>query len=115
MILPLRNEGIFTPPGTQGTLVIPSNIGGAHWGGAAVDPDRQVAVVPVNRIAVMVQLIPREEYHAQGFEEVDSRLGLDYECNPMYHTPYVIRRRLLFGCDRLSCSPTPFRSLVSAE
>jgi quinoprotein glucose dehydrogenase len=29
----LRNEGIFTPPSVQGTLVLPSNIGGAHWGG----------------------------------------------------------------------------------
>ena len=26
----LRNEGIFTPPSTRGTLVMPSNIGGAH-------------------------------------------------------------------------------------
>lgn len=115
MILPLRNEGIFTPPGTQGTLVIPSNIGGAHWGGAAVDPDRQVAVVPVNRIAAMVQLIPREEYHAEGFEEEDSRLGLDYEYNPMYHTPYVIRRRLLLGLDGLPCSPPPFGALVAVD
>ena len=59
----LRNEGIFTPPSLEGTLVIPSNIGGAHWGGLAVDAARQLAVVPVNRIAAEVQLIPREEYH----------------------------------------------------
>ena len=54
----LRNDGIFTPPSTRGTLVLPSNIGGAHWGGVAVDPVRQIAVVPVNRVAAMVQLIP---------------------------------------------------------
>ncbi|HEY9519883.1 MAG TPA: PQQ-binding-like beta-propeller repeat protein, partial [Gemmatimonadales bacterium] len=47
----LRNEGVFTPPSLEGTLVVPSNIGGAHWGGVAVDPVRQIAVVPVNRIA----------------------------------------------------------------
>ena len=58
----LRNEGIFTPPSVKGTLVLPSNIGGAHWGGVAVDPERQIAVVPVNRIAAMVQLIPREGF-----------------------------------------------------
>src|SRR2546425_1951830 len=29
----LRNEGIFTPPSVRGTFVLPSNIGGAHWGG----------------------------------------------------------------------------------
>src|SRR5207302_10110210 len=59
----LRNDGIFTPPSVRGTLVMPSNIGGAHWGGVAVDPVRQIAVVPVNRIAAVVQLIPREGFH----------------------------------------------------
>ncbi|HWE44100.1 MAG TPA: PQQ-binding-like beta-propeller repeat protein [Gemmatimonadaceae bacterium] len=29
-IASLRNEGIFTPPSTEGTLVVPSNVGGAH-------------------------------------------------------------------------------------
>ena len=29
---------------------MPSNIGGAHWGGVAYEPARQIAVVPVNRI-----------------------------------------------------------------
>ena len=57
-IAPLRNEGIFTPPSLEGTLVIPSNIGGAHWGGVAIEPSRQLAIVPVNRIPAMVQLIP---------------------------------------------------------
>ena len=55
----LRNEGIFTPPSLEGTLVIPSNIGGAHWGGVAADENQSgIVVVPVNRVAAMVQLIP---------------------------------------------------------
>ena len=37
MIAGFRNEGIFTPPSLEGTLVMPSNIGGAHWGGVAAD------------------------------------------------------------------------------
>src|SRR5204862_5226093 len=40
-IASLRNDGIFTPPSVRGTFVMPSNIGGAHWGGVAVDPVRQ--------------------------------------------------------------------------
>lgn len=115
LISDLRNEGIFTPPDTQGTLVIPSNIGGAHWGGAAVDQGRQIAVVPVNRIAAMVQLIPREEYDSGEYEEEDSRLGLEYEYNPMYDTPYVMRRRLLLSPSGLPCSPPPFGALVAVD
>jgi len=37
---PLRNEGIFTPPSERGTLVVPGNIGGMHWGGAAWAPKK---------------------------------------------------------------------------
>lgn len=28
----LRNEGVFTPPDTKGSLHVPGNIGGLHWG-----------------------------------------------------------------------------------
>lgn len=112
----LRNEGIFTPPSLQGTLVIPSNIGGAHWGGVAVDPQRQIAVVPVNRHASMMQLIPREEYDADTFRAEDERLGqTNFEYNPMRGTPYVMRRRMLMSPSGLPCSPPPFGSLVAVD
>ena len=103
----LRNEGIFTPPSVQGTLVLPSNIGGAHWGGVAVDPVRQIAVVPVNRVAAMVQLIPRADFDRDRFRAEDARLGQDYEYNMMLGTPYVMRRRILLGPSGLPCSPPP--------
>jgi quinoprotein glucose dehydrogenase len=111
----LRNEGIFTPPSIQGTLAIPSNIGGAHWGGVAVDPVRQIAVVPVNRIASMVQLIPRDSFNRDRFEAEDTRLGHDYEYNMMRGTPYVMRRRILLSPSGLPCSPPPWGTLVAVD
>jgi quinoprotein glucose dehydrogenase len=114
-IEPLRNEGIFTPPDTQGTLVYPSNIGGAHWGGVAIDPVRRVALAPVNRIASMVQLIPREEFDLDELRDSDQRLGDDFEYNRMLGTPYVMRRRLLLAPSRLPCTPPPFGALVAVD
>src|SRR6202140_1045668 len=38
----LRNDGLYTPPSTQGTLEFPMTGGGVNWGGAAFDPVRQV-------------------------------------------------------------------------
>ena len=111
----LRNEGIFTPPSVQGTLSIPSNIGGAHWGGVAVDPVRQIAVVPVNRIASMVQLIARADFDRDRFRVEDARLGHDYEYNMMRGTPYVMRRRILLGPSGLPCSPPPWGTLVAID
>jgi quinoprotein glucose dehydrogenase len=116
VIAPLRNDGIFTPPSTQGTLMMPARIGGANWGRVAIDPDRQIAVVAVNRIGEMVQLIPREGFdleRARAEERV--RLGDDYEYNMMRGTPYVMRRRLLLSPSRLPCTPPPFGALVAID
>ncbi|HEU4890519.1 MAG TPA: pyrroloquinoline quinone-dependent dehydrogenase [Vicinamibacterales bacterium] len=111
----LRNEGIFTPPSLKGTLVLPSNIGGAHWGGVAIDPVRQIAIVPVNRLAAMVQLLPREGFDMARARAEEQRLGDDYEYNMMRGTPYVMRRRILLAPSRLPCTPPPFGSLVAVD
>jgi len=111
----LRNEGIFTPPSVRGTFVLPSNIGGAHWGGAAVDPVRQIAVVPVNRIAAVVQLIPRERFDHERAMTEDKRLGRDYEYNGMWGTPYVMRRRMILSPSGLPCTAPPFGTLVAID
>jgi quinoprotein glucose dehydrogenase len=109
----LRNEGIFTPPSLEGTLVVPSNIGGAHWGGLAVDPTRQIAVVPVNRIAAAVQLIPHEEFHRR-MDEPGYRLkGSQYTY--MRGTPFVMRREILLGPSGAPCTPPPFGTLVAID
>ena len=115
MMTGLRSDGIFTPPSLQGTLVVPSNIGGAHWGGVAHDPGRQLAIVPVNRIAAMVQLIPADGFSRRAAEAESERLGLMYEYNVMVGTPYAMRRRFLRAPSGLPCTPPPFGELVAVS
>jgi quinoprotein glucose dehydrogenase len=115
IIEPLRNEGIFTPPDVRGTLAMPSNIGGAHWGGLAWDPGRRIAVIPVNRIAAEVQLIPRDSLDLSAARAESERLNLGYEYNVMSGTPYVMRRRILLSPGGLPCSPPPFGTLVAVD
>lgn len=115
MIEPLRNEGIFTPPETRGTLVMPSNIGGAHWGGLAWDPERRTAVIPVNRVAAEVQLIPRDSVDLQEARAESDRLNLGYEYNVMRGTPYIMRRRILLSPSGTPCTPPPFGTLVAVD
>jgi quinoprotein glucose dehydrogenase len=112
-IAPLRNEGIFTPPSLEGTLVIPSNIGGAHWGGVAIEPSRQLAIVPVNRIPAMVQLIPFDQLDRDSMRVARERFGFEY--TRMRGTPYVMRRRILRSPSGLPCSPPPFGTLVAVS
>ncbi len=90
MMAGLRNEGIFTPPSLEGTLAIPSNIGGAHWGGVASDNQTGIVVVPVNRVAAAVQLIPAKGFDlvcgTPGIEPPGTRVRIyDDGGNPLHH------------------------------
>lgn len=113
MLKGLRNEGIFTPPSLEGTLAMPSNIGGAHWGGVAADNQSGIVVVPVNRIAAVVQLIPSKGFDLAAARKESSRLGEGYEYTQMEGTPYIMRRRLLLGPGQVPCTPPPFAALVA--
>jgi quinoprotein glucose dehydrogenase len=110
---PLRNEGPFTPPSLQGTLALPGNVGGAHWGGVAFDPARQLAIVPVNTLAAMVQLIPLGQTNEAEMRENSSRLGDQY--TRMHGTPYIMRRRFLRAPSGAPCTPPPWGALVAID
>ena len=112
LIAGLRNEGPFTPPSLQGSLVRPSNIGGAHWGGVAFDPVAQIAVVPVNTIAAMVRLIPMAVFDTMR-RETRGRIGAEY--TRMRGTPYGMYRELLFSPGGVPCTRPPFGELVGVD
>jgi quinoprotein glucose dehydrogenase len=107
----MRNDGPFTPPSLQGTLMIPSNVGGAHWGGVAIDVMRQIAIVPVNSLAAMAQLIPLEKADTAEIHANEMRLGDQY--TRMHGTPFIMRRRFLFAPSGSPCTPPPWGSLVA--
>ena len=108
----LRYAGAFTPPSTRGSLIIPSNVGGAHWGGVAYDPASDLVVVPVNRIGAVITLIPRAQFEAhQKMSTGHERIGTEYAM--MRGTPYVLKRELFVAPGGAPCTPPPFGSLVA--
>ena len=52
----LRNEGIYTPPSLEGSILYPGNGGGANWSGGAYDPVNNLLYVPLNNMAMTIQL-----------------------------------------------------------
>jgi quinoprotein glucose dehydrogenase len=96
-----RNEGIFTPPSLQGTLVTPGNMGGMTWSGYAFDPQRNLLVVPTNNIAGVAKLIPREKL------EDAAQSGEDGDYARQTGSPYGMYRRFLQGSSALPCTPPP--------
>src|SRR5262249_34813078 len=57
----LRNEGVFTPPSLQGTLIYPRPGGGVTWSGAGFDPASHRLYVPVGNLGHILRLKPLAE------------------------------------------------------
>ncbi len=97
----LRAEGIFTPPSVRGSLLIPGNIGGMAWGGAAFDRVHHLLIIPTNNFATQVRLIARADF--------------DHEREPQAGTPYGMARRMLRGPDGSPCTPPPWGVLNAVD
>ncbi|WPP50463.1 pyrroloquinoline quinone-dependent dehydrogenase [Catalinimonas niigatensis] len=114
-IASFRNEGVFTPPSLQGTLVTPSNAGGVHWGGVSFDPQRQLLITNVNHLVAVIRLIPREQLKA---EESKSEAVLRAETGRQEGTPYVLKRDYLFTRDETGIkmqSKPPWGTLLAID
>lgn len=92
-IASLKNEGPFTPPSLQGTLVAPSNAGGIHWGGVSYDPNTNLLVTNINRFIAAIRLVPREKFNKNARDEGIMRA----EIGRQEGTPYIMQRDYLIN------------------
>ena len=91
-IAQLRFEGPFTPPGFQGTIMAPGNVGGIHWGGMCYDPVAGILYTNVNRLAAVIRMMPREQVDSLRKENPESLRG---EIGWQRWTPYIMKRDYL--------------------
>ncbi|MGH8127456.1 MAG: pyrroloquinoline quinone-dependent dehydrogenase [Gammaproteobacteria bacterium] len=108
----LLNDGIFTPPSQRGSLLIPGNIGGMAWGGAAVDPKSGLLYVNVNNLAAEAILIPSSKYPIEeGYYS-----GRGWDGGPQTGVPFGMRRRLpVASPDGTPCNPPPWGTLTAVN
>src|SRR5205814_399621 len=99
----LRNEGIFTPPSLQGTLMVPGNLGGMTWSGYAFDPKRDILVTNTNNLVAIARLIPREKFNDRSSRTEDGDYG------DQLGAPYGLYRRFI----QSPSSPSSVRELRS--
>lgn len=92
----LVNQGPFTPPSFQGSIMTPGNVGGIHWGGMCYDPVNEVLITNINRVPAVIRMIPREKI---GQMERESDEILRAETGRQMGTPYIMKRDYLFTRD----------------
>ena len=107
-IAALRGEGLYTPPGTQGTVIFPATGGGVNWGGVAIDPN-DVVYVNTSRFAHAVTLIPRDAFAAVKAaapgKEITAQAG----------APFGMRRELIDSPFGAPCNPPPWGALAALD
>jgi quinoprotein glucose dehydrogenase len=106
-----RNEGIFTPPDTRGTILSPGYIGGVDWGGIAVDESRQRVFAAVNHLPMVVTLLTPKAMQEQAKSD-DFRTS---EFSRQAGTPYAMRREPLVSPWGLPCTAPPWGTLASVD
>jgi quinoprotein glucose dehydrogenase len=105
----LRNEGVFTPPSVRGTLVVPGNVGGLHWGGVAWDPVHRLLIAPTNRLPAIVRLIPSEQFNEQ------RKAHPDRETTEQAGAPFAMSRQFFRAPSGRPCVPPPWGELVAVD
>ncbi len=106
-----RSEGIFQPPSTKESIMLPGNAGGSNWGGIAFDPERQLAVANTMDLPFLVALVPRDQLEA---ELKDPQYDA-YEFGRMRGTPYAMRRRTFMSSLGIPCVKPPWGKLTAVD
>ncbi len=104
----LRNDGLYTPPSTQGTLEFPMTGGGVNWGGAAFDPVNQILYANTSYAIHVIKLIPRVE--AEG-----SKPPPGGELAPQRGAPFAMTRAVAMSPLGLLCNRPPWGAMVAVD
>jgi len=103
-----RNEGLYTPPSTQGTIIFPFTGGGVNWGGAAFDPVSQILYANTSRAVHIVKLIPRAD--AEGLKPPP---GHDF--GAQRGAPFAMTRAVALSPLGMPCNKPPWGALVAVD
>jgi quinoprotein glucose dehydrogenase len=103
-----RNEGLYTPPSIQGTVIFPFTGGGVNWGGVAFDPVNQILYANTLRAVHIVTLIPAAK--ARAFKPAPGE-----EFGPQRGAAFAMTREVAHSPAGGLCNPPPWGALVAVD
>jgi len=103
-----RNEGLYTPPSTQGTIIFPMTGGGVNWGSAAFDPVNQILYANTTYAIHLVKLIPAAEAE-------DVKPPPVGELGRQWGAPFAMTRVVAKSKLGLLCNKPPWGEMVAVD
>jgi quinoprotein glucose dehydrogenase len=109
-----RTGELFTPPSTDGWIMRPSTGGGPNWGGGAFDPQRNLLVTNLSKVAMWLQLLPQT--NIEQAVEFNSAAGAPMGPPAVIQgTDYAIQQRVFLSPLFNPCTAPPWSSLVAVD
>ena len=103
-----RNDGLFTPPSTKGTVIYPMTGGGVNWGSAAFDPVHQILYANTTNAIHLVRLMPAAE--AEGYNPPPGQ-----ELGRQRGAAFAMTRAVAMSKLGLLCNRPPWGEMVALD
>ena len=109
-----RYEGPFTPQTVaegkiKGAIISPGPLGIFEWGGAAVDPGRQLLLVNPDYMGFLERLVPRAQANAKG--GTGSEMGLQ----PQTGVPFAVEIKPFLSPLGFPCQAPPWGYIAAVD
>jgi quinoprotein glucose dehydrogenase len=105
-----RYEGPFTPQtGGKGAIISPGPLGIFEWGGAAIDPVRQLLIVNPDYMGFLERLVPRAQTNAKGGS--GGEMGLQ----PQSGTPFAVEIKAFLSPLGFPCQAPPWGYVAAVD
>ena len=108
LLASLRNDGLYTPPSTRGTLQFPMTGGGVNWGSAAFDPLNQILYANTTYAIHVIGLLPRAQA-----DDFTAPPGVDF--GRQIGAPFAMTRKVALSKLGLPCNKPPWGTLVAVD
>lgn len=104
-----RNEGLYTPPSLQGTLIFPFTGGGINWGGVAVDAANGIVYANTSRAVHRVTLFPAGDFEAMKAAHPGKEVA------PQKGAPFGMMRETVLSPLGMPCNAPPWGTLTALD
>jgi quinoprotein glucose dehydrogenase len=105
-----RYEGPFTPQTAgKGAIISPGPLGIFEWGGATVDPVRQLLIVNPDYMGFLERLVPRAQASINGGS------GTEMGLQPMTGTPFAVEIKAFLSPLGFPCQAPPWGYVAAVD
>jgi quinoprotein glucose dehydrogenase len=105
-----RYEGPFTPQTAgKGAVISPGPLGIFEWGGATVDPVRQLLIVNPDYMGFLERLVPRAQATAKGGS------GTEMGLQPQTGTPFAVEIQPFLSPLKFPCQAPPWGYVAAVD